>query len=102
MISLPPATSRESLSMDSGNPSPDTTFTSERVSRSPPGHGSESDSRSLDLDSLSVDDIGELEPRPEAGATVIHVMAGSPLDESVQSAEVSVDARALTTVQTSL
>jgi len=48
--------SRESLSVDSGNPSPDNTFTSERASRSPAGQGSESDSRSADFDSLSVDD----------------------------------------------
>ena len=97
--------------MDSGNPSPDNTFTSERVSRSPPGPGSESDSRSLDMDSLSVDEgVDQV-----GGATVIQVES-PPLDSSVQSAEVRnhsvdargratvhfVDARALTTVQTSL
>ena len=92
--------SRESLSVDSGHPD-----TSERLSRSPPGHGSESDSRSLDLDSLSVDEGAE-----EAGPTVIQVTGGGgglELDASVHSAEVrqgdsAVDVRALTTVQTSL
>jgi len=70
--------------MDSGNPSPDNTFTSERVSRSPPGPGSESDSRSLDMDSLSVDEgVDQV-----GGATVIQVES-PPLDSSVQSAEVS-------------
>ena len=80
VISVPPHASRESLSMDSGNPSPDTTFTSERTSRSPMEVGSESDSRSLDLDSLSVDDYSEPRLSSESGTTVIHVSADSSLE----------------------
>jgi len=119
VISLMPATSRESLSVDSGNPSPDATFTTttasdRRASRSPPGgQGSEesADVRSLDLDSsLSVDEINSESTTPppstsravgegEGGATtVIHVTAemsalSTSLDvsssSSVHSAEMS-------------
>ena len=102
VIAVPQAASRDSLSLDSGNPSPDTTFTtSDRVSRSPPGlAGSESDSRSVDFDSLSVDESLEFSDSRAAGpptvaesvSTVIHVPAAAPppplLDQSVQSAEI--------------
>jgi hypothetical protein len=99
--------SRDSLSLDSGNPSPDTTFTTSerRVSRGSPlgggggGGGSESDSRSLDFDSLSVDESLEFSDArggvsgpptaAESVTTVIHVPAAPPaLDQSVQSAEI--------------
>ena len=76
VISVTPCTtaSRDSLDQDSGNP--ESELTSERASRSP------SDYRSLDCDSLSVDDCsgGEEEGGAVGGAprtTVIH-LTGEP------------------------
>ena len=101
VISVAPHASRESLSMDSGNPSPDTTFTSERTSRSPLSMepGSESDSRSLELDSLSVDDYSEPRLSSESGTTVIHVSADNSMESSLSTVA---EVRSLTTLQTSL
>ena len=62
--------SRDSLDQDSGNPESEMTTTSERASRSP------SDYRSLDCDSLSVDDSGDVvsDDNIATGATtVIHL-----------------------------
>jgi len=88
----PRSQSRDSLEQDSGNPESEVT-SSERASRSPTGLGSESDSRSLDLDSLSVDEVAEVssvltrdvrEPLAticadaSSGTTVIHVTGGPP------------------------
>ena len=74
--------SRDSLDQDSGNPESElTTSTSERASRSP------SDYRSIDCDSLSVDDSGDVisEENIATGATtVIHLTgeeAASNMDE---------------------
>ena len=60
--------SHDSLDQDSGNPESELTTTSERgASRSP------SDYRSLDCDSLSVDDTSDDNAGPGPGATVIHL-----------------------------
>jgi len=87
--------SRDSLEQDSGIPESEVT-SSERASRSPLGQGSESDYRSLELDSLSVDESAEIsnvvtsEVREvfsnihadaSSGATVIHVTGGPSRNE---------------------
>lgn len=76
--------------------------------------GSESDSRSLDMDSLSVDDYSEPRLSSESGTTVIHVSADNSLESSVThtqhlssaAPEVSMPTlskrTSLTTLQTSL
>ena len=86
----PRSQSRDSLEQDSGIPESEVT-SSERASRSPLGQGSESDYRSLELDSLSVDEAAEvsntvtsevrevfsnIHADAASGATVIHVSGG--------------------------
>ena len=89
--------SRDSLEQDSGLPESEVT-SSDRASRSPLGQGSESDYRSLELDSLSVDEGAELSNNvtsevtevfsnihadASSGATVIHV-TGGPARKNVE------------------
>ena len=72
--------SRDSLDQDSGNPESEMTTTSERASRSP------SDYRSLDCDSLSVDDSGDVasDDNIATGATtVIHLTGEEAGQESL-------------------
>ena len=98
----PRSQSRDSLEQDSGNPGSEVT-SSERASRSPAGLGSESDSRSLEFDSLSVDDSAEvsnivtsdarealatISADTSSGTTVIHV-SGGPSSMSVISRDIS-------------
>ena len=77
----PRSQSRDSLEPDSGNPESEVT-NSERA-----GPGSESDSRSLDFDSFSVDEVVDESSEilkslatvcadPSSGTTVIHVSGG--------------------------
>lgn len=85
-VSTPPAqghrprtASGESVERDSGNPSPDVTQGSERQASRSPLPGSESDSRSIEFDSLSVDESMEVveEMASSPGSTVIHVTGDS-------------------------
>jgi len=88
--------SRDSLDQDSGIPDSEVT-SSERASRSPLGQGSESDYKSLELDSLSVDESAEMttgEVRETfsnihadatSGATVIHVSGNIEEEETVET-----------------
>ena len=74
--------SRDSLDQDSGNPESELTSTSERASRSP------SDYRSIDCDSLSVDDSGDVisDDNIATGATtVIHLTGEDAGIEAIAS-----------------
>ena len=76
--------SRDSLDQDSGNPESEMTTTSERASRSP------SDYRSLDCDSLSVDDSGDVvsDDNIATGATtVIHLTGEEAGQETLTNIE---------------
>merc|ERR550539_1422092 len=76
--------SRDSLDQDSGNPESEMTTTSERASRSP------SDYRSLDCDSLSVDDSGDVvsDDNIATGATTVIHLTG---EEAGQEALPNID-----------
>jgi len=91
----PRSQSRDSLEQDSGIPGSEVT-SSDRASRSPAGLGSESDSRSLEFDSLSVDEANDMSnmltsdatiSADTSGTTVIHV-SGGPSSMSVFNREI--------------
>ena len=83
VISVTPCTtaSRDSLDQDSGNP--ESELTSERASRSP------SDYRSIDCDSLSVDDSGDVisEDNIATGATTVIHLTGEEAVNSIEEEE---------------
>ena len=82
--------SRDSLDQDSGNPESElTTSTSERASRSP------SDYRSIDCDSLSVDDSGDVisEDNIATGATTVIHLTGEEAVSSMEEEEELVTGR---------